>query len=118
MCSPSAGLLLSPTLPSHTPSPTLHNYKHAVNPTGAACAGLKTLFVTVPPPAPRRAENSYTHRHLCEFTGLDFEMAIAESYHEVLDVLDRLFVYMFQVGRGSFFLSFFLFFFFFFFFWW
>lgn len=46
-----------------------------------------------------RAENSYTHRHLCEFTGLDMEMAIAESYHEVLDVLDALFVHMFQVGN-------------------
>ncbi|KAL4421624.1 hypothetical protein ABPG75_010915 [Micractinium tetrahymenae] len=43
-----------------------------------------------------RAENSYTHRHLCEFTGLDMEMAICESYHEVLDVLDALFVHMFQ----------------------
>jgi aspartyl/asparaginyl-tRNA synthetase len=31
----------------------------------------------------RRAENSYTHRHLCEFTGLDFEMAIYEHYFEV-----------------------------------
>jgi aspartyl/asparaginyl-tRNA synthetase len=30
-----------------------------------------------------RAENSYTHRHLCEFTGLDFEMAIYEHYFEV-----------------------------------
>lgn len=30
-----------------------------------------------------RAENSYTHRHMCEFTGLDFEMAIYEHYFEV-----------------------------------
>lgn len=30
-----------------------------------------------------RAENSYTHRHLCEFTGLDLEMAIYEHYYEV-----------------------------------
>jgi hypothetical protein len=29
------------------------------------------------------AENSYTHRHMCEFTGLDFEMAIFEHYFEV-----------------------------------
>ncbi|KDD76372.1 class II (D, K and N) tRNA synthetase, partial [Helicosporidium sp. ATCC 50920] len=42
------------------------------------------------------AENSFTHRHLCEFTGLDMEMCIYESYHEVLDVLDRLFVHMFE----------------------
>lgn len=25
-------------------------------------------------------------RHLCEFTGLDFEMAIYEHYYEVLEV--------------------------------
>lgn len=43
-----------------------------------------------------RAEKSFTHRHLCEFTGLDLEMAINEHYNEVLDVLDSLFVYMFN----------------------
>ncbi|GFF34633.1 aspartate--tRNA ligase, cytoplasmic [Aspergillus udagawae] len=35
-----------------------------------------------------RAENSNTHRHLTEYTGLDLEMAIEEHYHEMLDVLD------------------------------
>lgn len=30
-----------------------------------------------------RAEDSNTHRHLCEFTGLDLEMAFNEHYHEV-----------------------------------
>ncbi len=30
-----------------------------------------------------RAENSNSHRHLCEFVGLDVEMAIFEHYHEV-----------------------------------
>jgi aspartyl-tRNA synthetase len=43
-----------------------------------------------------RAENSNTHRHLCEFTGLDFEMAINEHYFEVLDVLDDLFLHIFD----------------------
>lgn len=43
-----------------------------------------------------RAEDSNTHRHLCEFTGLDFEMTIKEHYDEVLDVLDELFVSMFD----------------------
>lgn len=33
-----------------------------------------------------RAENSNTPRHLCEFTGLDFEMTIFEHYYEALDV--------------------------------
>ena len=35
-----------------------------------------------------RAENSNTHRHLTEYTGLDIEMAIEEHYHEMLDVID------------------------------
>jgi aspartyl-tRNA synthetase len=30
-----------------------------------------------------RAENSNTHRHLCEFIGLDAEMEIKEHYFEV-----------------------------------
>jgi aspartyl/asparaginyl-tRNA synthetase len=43
-----------------------------------------------------RAENSYTHRHLCEFTGLDFEMTINEHYFEVLDVIEGLFETIFN----------------------
>ena len=35
-----------------------------------------------------RAENSNTHRHLTEYTGLDIEMAIEHDYHEVIDVID------------------------------
>merc|ERR1712228_48070 len=31
-----------------------------------------------------RAENSNTHRHLCEFTGIDFEMPIVWHYSEVI----------------------------------
>ncbi|KAL0327654.1 UNVERIFIED_CONTAM: Aspartate--tRNA ligase 2, cytoplasmic [Sesamum angustifolium] len=31
-----------------------------------------------------RAEDSFTHRHLCEFTGLDVEMEIKEHYSEYL----------------------------------
>jgi len=36
-----------------------------------------------------RAENSNTHRHLTEFTGLDIEMAIDEHYWEVRNMIDR-----------------------------
>jgi aspartyl-tRNA synthetase len=43
-----------------------------------------------------RAENSNTHRHLCEFTGLDFEMAFNEHYYEVLQVMSDLFIYIFD----------------------
>jgi aspartyl/asparaginyl-tRNA synthetase len=42
-----------------------------------------------------RAENSFTHRHMTEFIGLDLEMAFEEHYHEILDVFDELFVHIF-----------------------
>ena len=42
-----------------------------------------------------RAENSHTHRHLCEFIGLDIEMVIKESYHELMDIMADLFIYIF-----------------------
>ena len=59
----------------------------------AICSDLQRVFEIAPV---FRAEKSDTHRHLCEFTGLDMEMVINESYHEVLDVLERLFVNMFH----------------------
>ena len=43
-----------------------------------------------------RAENSFTSRHLCEFTGLDIEMEIKEHFFEVLDVLGELFYFIFK----------------------
>jgi aspartyl-tRNA synthetase len=43
-----------------------------------------------------RAEDSNTHRHLCEFVGLDFEMEIKEHYHEVLDALGNAFIHIFD----------------------
>lgn len=43
-----------------------------------------------------RAENSNTHRHLCEFTGLDMEMQIKEHYFEILNVIGNLFNYIFK----------------------
>ena len=43
-----------------------------------------------------RAENSFTSRHLCEFTGMDIEMEIKEHFFEVLDVLGELFYFIFK----------------------
>jgi nondiscriminating aspartyl-tRNA synthetase len=43
-----------------------------------------------------RAENANTPRHMCEFTGLDIEMAFQDHYFEVLDVISDLFVYIFD----------------------
>jgi len=43
-----------------------------------------------------RAENSNTPRHMCEFTGMDFEMEIKEHYHEVLAQLGDVFIHIFD----------------------
>lgn len=43
-----------------------------------------------------RAENSNTHRHLTEFTGLDLEMALEKDYHEALDMIDETFKFVFE----------------------
>ena len=43
-----------------------------------------------------RAENSNTHRHLTEFTGMDLEMQFDHHYHEVLDMLDGMFKHVFK----------------------
>lgn len=59
----------------------------------AACGGFDRVFEIGPV---FRAENSNTHRHLCEFTGLDFEMAIYEHYYEALDVMGEMFNFIFD----------------------
>ncbi|EJT99868.1 aspartate-tRNA ligase [Dacryopinax primogenitus] len=43
-----------------------------------------------------RAEDSNTHRHMTEFMGLDLEMAFEETYDEVVDLLDSLFLNIFE----------------------
>lgn len=43
-----------------------------------------------------RAEDANTHRHMTEFMGLDLEMTIQEHYHEVMELLDSLFLHMFK----------------------
>ncbi|KAI0017386.1 hypothetical protein F4780DRAFT_608997 [Xylariomycetidae sp. FL0641] len=37
-----------------------------------------------------RAEDSNTHRHLTEYTGLDLEMQIQNDYHEAMDIIDEM----------------------------
>ena len=43
-----------------------------------------------------RAENSNTHRHLTEYTGLDLEMTIEEHYHEALELIDETLKHIYQ----------------------
>ena len=57
------------------------------------CADMERVFEVGPV---FRAENANTHRHLCEFTGLDMEMSINEHYHETLDLLGELMTYIFE----------------------
>lgn len=59
----------------------------------AMCSDFNRVFEIGPV---FRAEKSDTHRHLCEFTGLDMEMEITEHYNEILDMLDGLFVSIFD----------------------
>eukprot|EP01104_Vermistella_antarctica_P000996 TRINITY_DN11070_c0_g1_i1.p1 TRINITY_DN11070_c0_g1~~TRINITY_DN11070_c0_g1_i1.p1 ORF type:complete len:614 (+),score=190.50 TRINITY_DN11070_c0_g1_i1:174-2015(+) len=58
----------------------------------AICADLDRVFEIGPV---FRAENSFTHRHMCEFNGLDMEMRIGENYTEVLDMLDATLIHIF-----------------------
>ncbi|KAF2297189.1 hypothetical protein GH714_019118 [Hevea brasiliensis] len=67
-------------------SPQLHKQM-------AICGDKERVFEVGPV---FRAEDSYTHRHLCEFVGLDVEMEIKKHYSEVMDIVDRLFVTMFD----------------------
>ncbi len=41
-----------------------------------------------------RAEKSHTTRHLTEFTGVDFEMGFIKNYTDVMDVIEKMFVYL------------------------
>jgi len=68
-------------------SPQLHKQMTA------ACSGFEKVYEVGPV---FRAENSNTRRHLCEFTGLDLEMAIHEHYDEVLEVFSDLFIHIFD----------------------
>lgn len=43
-----------------------------------------------------RAENSNTNRHLCEFTGMDFEVPFKNHYFEVIDTIGEMFSYVFK----------------------
>ncbi|KAJ2159361.1 aspartate--tRNA ligase dps1 [Coemansia sp. RSA 552] len=43
-----------------------------------------------------RAEDSNTHRHLTEYVGLDLECAFREHYHEVMNMIGDMFVYIFK----------------------
>jgi len=64
----------------------------------AIAADFGKVFTTGPV---FRAEDSNTHRHLCEFTGLDLEMAFKYHYHEVLQQIGKTFTAIFKGLRDQ-----------------
>lgn len=59
----------------------------------AVIGGIERVFEIAPV---FRAENSNTGRHLCEFTMLDMEMSFKEHYFEIVDVINKIFVHIFD----------------------
>jgi len=59
----------------------------------AICADFSRVYEIGPV---FRAEKSFTHRHLTEFTGIDLEMVFNEDYGEILDFFNGLFINLFQ----------------------
>ncbi|CAH8273842.1 unnamed protein product [Arabidopsis lyrata] len=66
-------------------SPQLHKQM-------AICGDMRRVFEVGPV---FRAEDSFTHRHLCEFVGLDVEMEIRMHYSEIMDLVGELFPFIF-----------------------
>ncbi|CAB4483841.1 uncharacterized protein OCT59_019470 [Rhizophagus irregularis] len=63
------------------------------------CSDFERVFEIAPV---FRAEDSNTHRHMTEFVGLDLEMAFEEHYHEVLEILQELLVFVFNGLKNRF----------------
>lgn len=55
----------------------------------AMAAGLERVFIAGPV---FRAEESFTTRHMTEFTGWDFEMAYIDSHEDVMNMMEKLIV--------------------------
>lgn len=55
----------------------------------AMAAGLERVFITGPV---FRAEESFTTRHMTEFTGWDFEMSYINSHHDIMDMEEMLII--------------------------
>lgn len=59
----------------------------------AIAAGLERVFITGPV---FRAEESFTPRHMTEFTGWDFEVGYIESHHDIMDFEEGMIVSGFE----------------------
>jgi len=59
----------------------------------AIASGFERVFMTGPV---FRAEQSFTTRHMTEFTGWDFEISLVESHHDVMDMEEQMIVHAFE----------------------
>ncbi len=65
----------------------------------AQASGFEKVFMVTPL---FRAEESFTTRHLTEFTGWDFEMSYIESHHDVMDAEEGMIVAGFEEVKKQF----------------
>jgi nondiscriminating aspartyl-tRNA synthetase len=65
----------------------------------AIASGFERVFMTGPV---FRAEQSFTTRHLTEFTGFDFEVGNIESHHDLMDIEEGMLVSAFTELKESF----------------
>lgn len=59
----------------------------------AMASGFEKVFIAGPI---FRAEESFTTRHMTEFTGWDFEMSFIDSHHDVMDAEEKMIVAGFE----------------------
>lgn len=62
-------------------------------------SGFERVFMTGPV---FRAEESFTTRHMTEFTGWDFEIGFVESHHDAMDEEEGMIVSGFEVVKSAF----------------
>lgn len=65
----------------------------------AMSAGLERVFMVSPV---FRAEESFTTRHMTEFTGWDFEVSYIESHHDIMDFEEGMIVSGFEQLKKAF----------------
>ena len=65
----------------------------------AIASGLERVFMVGPV---FRAEESFTTRHMTEFTGWDFEVGYIESHHDIMDLEEGMIVAGFEQIKKTF----------------
>ena len=65
----------------------------------AMAAGFEKVFMVAPV---FRAEESFTTRHLTEFTGWDFEISYIESHHDIMDAEEGMIISGFKAVKKAF----------------